>query len=282
MVASGSAPRRTAVHPLLALAAFVAGYAAMMMSVGPMMVHGLRPALMTGEAVLALPGVALIALSGLPLAEGLALRPVSARTAALAAVAGATLWAASLGLMSLQFVVWRPPPDFLDSFRRLHQILRPRSVEEGLLSVAAIAIMPALCEETLFRGVVLPSFARAGDAVGLLGSATLFALIHIDAPDGTTPVFYRLPFAFAVGLGLGALRLLTGSLLASMLAHAVLNTITFLTVFLTGAASQAVDEPDAISGTVLFLAGGAATAWIFRRLRRSSAGSVVDAPAGHA
>ncbi|PYQ54062.1 MAG: hypothetical protein DMF78_07530 [Acidobacteria bacterium] len=281
MVASGSAPRRTAVHPLLALAAFVVGYAAMMMSVGPMMVHGLRPALMTGEAVLALPAVALVALSGLPLAEGLALRPVSARTAALAAVAGATLWAASLGLMNLQFVVWRPPTDFLDSFRRLHEILRPRSVGEGLLSVAAIAIVPALCEETLFRGVILPSFARAGDAVGLLGSAALFAIIHIDAV-GTTPVFYRLPFAFAVGLGLGALRLLTGSLLASMLAHAVLNTTTFLTVFLTGAASQAVDEPDAISGTVLFLAGGAATAWMFRRLRGPSVGSVVDGPPGHA
>jgi len=147
--------------------------------------------------------------------------------------------------------------------------------------VAAIAIVPALCEETLFRGVILPSFARAGDAVGLLGSAALFAIIHIDAV-GTTPVFYRLPFAFAVGLGLGALRLLTGSLLASMLAHAVLNTTTFLTVFLTGAASQAVDEPDAISGTVLLLAGGAATAWMFRRLRGPSVGSVVDGPPGHA
>jgi hypothetical protein len=103
--------------------------------------------------------------------------------------------------------------------------------------------------------------------LALFGSTVLFALIHIDAV-GASPAFYRLPFAFAVGLGLGTLRLLTGSLLPSMLAHAVLNTITFLTVFLIGAASDAVDEPQLLSGTLLLAAGGAAAAWTFRRLRR--------------
>ena len=69
-------------------------------------------------------------------------------------------------------------------------------------------------------------------------------------------------------IGLGALRLLTGSLLPSVLAHAVLNTITFATVFLTGAASQAMDEPQALSGALLLLGGAAASAWALRALRR--------------
>ena len=77
--------------------------------------------------------------------------------------------------------------------------------------------------------------------VALLGSAGLFALIHIDTVSAG-PAFYRLPFAFAVGLGLAALRLLTGSLIPSMVAHAVLNTITFATVFLSGAASEAMER----------------------------------------
>ena len=74
-----------------------------------------------------------------------------------------------------------------------------------------------------------------------------------------------------MGLGLAALRLLTGSLLPSMVAHAVLNTITFLTVFLSGAASEAMEQPQVLSG-LLFLAGGA------RPRRFSSAPCVVDAP----
>ena len=267
MVASGSAPRRTTIHPLLALAAFVAGWLSMM-TVAAAMVRrfGLHAGLTVGEMSLAAPGVLLVALSGVAVADGLGLRRISSRVALLSGLGGAGLWAGSLGLMNVQFVVWPPPPEFLDVFRLLHAQLRPRTVGEGLLSVFAIALMPALCEETLFRGVVLPSLSRFGAAAGLLGSAALFALIHID-PVGNSVAFYRLPFAFTVGLGMGALRLTTGSLLPSMLAHAVLNTITFLTVFLTGAASQAVDEPELFTGLVLLAAGGAFAAWIFRRLQ---------------
>ena len=71
-----------------------------------------------------------------------------------------------------------------------------------------------------------------------------------------------------MGLGLAALRLLTGSLVPSMVAHATLNTITFATVFLSGAASDAMEQPQVLSGLLLLLGGGAATAWLFRALRR--------------
>lgn len=245
----------------------VAGLSAMVAGLGAMAPFGLRAALVTGETLLALPGVILVALSGFPLARSLALHPVRARTATLSALTGATLWAASLGLMNLQFVIWTPPPEFLETFRLLHQRLRPATPAEGLLSVLAIGIMPALCEEILFRGVVLPSFRRWGTVTALLASSALFALIHIDSAGGAA-VFHRIPFAFAVGLGLGLLRVVTGSLLSSMVAHAVLNTITFATVFLSGAASQAVDEPQAAMGGVLLLGGGTATLWLFRLLRR--------------
>jgi membrane protease YdiL (CAAX protease family) len=256
------------VHPVLAVVAVVAGMAAMvagLMVVAPR--AGLRTTLATGELCLIAPGLLIVALSGIPLAEGLGLRRVSSRTVLLSALGGAALWAASLGLMNVQFVIWRPPAAFLDSFRLLHLRLRPNTFEEAVLSVAAIALMPALCEETLFRGIVLPSMARMGALAALVGSASLFALIHIDTV-GTGLVFYRLPFAFAVGLGLAALRLLTGSLIPSMVAHGVLNTITFLTVFLSGAASDAMEEPQILSGLLLLACGGAATAWLFRSVRR--------------
>jgi membrane protease YdiL (CAAX protease family) len=254
-------------HPALALAAAAVGVTAMMAAAVMASPYGLRTALVTAETALALPSLLLLAVAGRNVPRSLGLRPLARRATLLALVCGASLWAASLGLMNLQFVVWAPPPEFLETFRLLHQQLRPHSVGEGLLSVLAIGLMPALCEETVFRGIVLPSLLRWGTAVGLLGSSLLFALIHIDSA-GNALVFHRLPFAFAVGLGLAALRLAAGSLLASMLAHAVLNTITFATVFLSGAASQAVDEPSAGSGALLLAVGAVITFWLFRALRR--------------
>ena len=254
-------------HPLLAVVAFAGGVYAMGKGGAAVVSHGIHLTLVTGETLLAAPSLLLLALSGIPLAEGLGLRPITARTAYLSALAGASLWAASLGLMNMQFVLWRPPTEYLDYFRALHELLRPQTLGEGILSILAIGLMPALCEETVFRGVVLPSFARAGAVIGLLGSSVLFALIHVD-PLGHSFVFHRLPFAFAVGLGLAALRLLTGSLVPSMVAHATLNTITFATVFLSGAASEAMEQPQVVSGLLLLLGGGAATGWLFRALRR--------------
>jgi hypothetical protein len=128
MVATGSPQRRTSLHPALSVAAVVLGVAAMTVAGRAVAPHGLRTALVTAEMSLATPGLVLLALSGVPVAAGLGLTPIPRRTAVLAAIAGATLWAASLGLMNMQFVIWRPPPEFLDSFRALHLALRPANV----------------------------------------------------------------------------------------------------------------------------------------------------------
>ncbi len=273
MSTPGSAVRRTALHPLLAVLAVAVGITGMMLGSGlfALVVRaatgyaiGLRTFLAVAEVLLALPGVLLLLLARIPLGAGLAARGVGTRTVALALLAGAALWMASLGLMNVQFVFVPPPPEFLDEFRRLHQALRPSGPADAVLSVLAIAVMPALCEETLFRGIVLPSMLRVGGVtVALLASAGLFALIHID-PGGA---FHRVPFAFAVGLGLGMVRLRTGSLVPSMLAHGAINGITFATVFLTGAAAQAVDEPNLLVGVGFLLTGAAATALLLHTLR---------------
>lgn len=220
-------PDASALHPVAAVSAVVLGMAAMTAAAPQAARLGLRPALALSELALLLPGLALVALGGVPVPRALALRPVRRRTLLTAAAAGAALWLASLGLMELQSAVWPPPPGYLDAFRRLHEALRPRGPLDLLLSVLAIAVMPAACEEALFRGLVLPALLRPlGVAGACAGSAALFGLIHLDSAGGALSL-YRVPFAFAVGLGLAAVRLASGSLWPALLAHAMLNTITF-------------------------------------------------------
>jgi membrane protease YdiL (CAAX protease family) len=161
---------------------------------------GFRGFLVLCEVVLLLPAaVALLVLRASTWTSTLAWSNPGRSTLLACAGLGATLWIASLGLLELQYAVWPPAPGYIEGFRRLHEMLRPKDALDALASLVAIAIVPALCEEALIRGLLLPSLRlhlAAFLSVGL--SALLFSFMH-DA--------YRMPFTFAVGLALGALRL---------------------------------------------------------------------------
>src|SRR5262249_21281248 len=162
--------------------------------------RGVRLSLIVGSSLLALPALlAMTALNRTPFRETLRLRGGGQRTLLLAAALGGSLWILSLGLLELQTVVWPPPEGYIEQFRALHEQLRARNALDWLFSLLAIAAMPALCEELLVRGVVLPSFRPAlGPTLALGASSLVFAGIHFDV--------YRFAFTFAAGLVLGPIR----------------------------------------------------------------------------
>jgi sodium transport system permease protein len=230
---------------------------------------GLRPVFIVSEFALVLPALLALVAFNIPLRQGLAMVPLGPRPTFLAFLTGGALWAASLGLFEVQYAVWPPPAGYLEAFRKLHEALRPAGPFDALVSVAAIALVPALCEELLFRGIVLPAFAhrfRAGVALAL--SALLFGLIHLDVTPDQHVTLYRVPFAAAVGLGLGILRLRAGSLLPCILAHAFLNTTTFLLAPLTDDPTGAPEQANLLQGAGLLLLGLATSAILLRRFPR--------------
>jgi sodium transport system permease protein len=274
MVADGSVRARRATLPApLAPVAVLLGVLAMRVGLGALAGSGLglRPTLLVSELLLVIPGLALVALVRAPLRGALAPLPLPGRTVVLSLAAGLTLWGASLGLFSLQYLVWPPPDGYLEAFRQLHDALRPNGPADAFLSITAIALVPAVCEETLFRGIVFGSLNPAlGAARATFLQAFLFALIHIDLTAGGPPVAYRVPFAFGVGLALGALRLRTGSLAAPALSHALLNAVTFVVVLLSEDPARETD-PGPVVGLSLLVAGTAATLLLLRALPRTTA-----------
>lgn len=237
---------------------------------------GLRPLLMASELLLIVPALAALLLLRRPVGESLGLRRVEGGTLVAAACAGAALWAASLGLLEVQSVIWPPSEAFLETFRQLHAALEPKDAMDAAFSVAAIAVFPATCEEVLFRGVVLPALVRPLGATGaVLTSAAMFGLIHLD-PVGDASAFTRIPFAILVGVGLGLLRVRTNSLVPAILAHGILNTITFATVALTGVDME-TQTPDAFLGAAMLLGGMVLTGIALRHARTS-----IDRPANGA
>jgi uncharacterized protein len=97
--------------------------------------------------------------------------------------------------------------------QRLHQEFRPVARQLSSLGVVGLALLSAVGEELLFRGVLQPG-------IGLLGQAALFGLLH-QMPGPSRWVWSL--WATLVGLLLGAAFELTGTLTGPIVAHALVN-----------------------------------------------------------
>ena len=107
---------------------------------------------------------------------------------------------------------------------RFDGLLAAASGGELLWAAFALAVAPALAEETLFRGLLRGRFAaRLGAARGLLLSSLLFGAIHLDFGQGLA--------ALVLGLYLGTLTLRTGSIHAAVLCHGVNNLAAIFSAY---------------------------------------------------
>lgn len=88
-----------------------------------------------------------------------------------------------------------------------------------------LAVLPAICEETLFRGALQPVLHRAfrSGHLAVWVTAFLFALLHMQ--------FYTFLSIFALGVVLGYLRLWSKSLWPSILMHLVNNGTIVVAVY---------------------------------------------------
>ncbi len=220
---------------------------------------GLRAQIALGTLLLALPALLALLVRPVFLRAALGPGPLSGRALALSAALGAALWVASVGLIELQSLVVPPAPEYLELFRRLHQALAPSGPIDALVSLLVIAALPGLCEELLVRGALLPALVRPlGPGGAVAASAILFAAMHLDA--------YRFLFTLSVGVVLGIVRLSTGSLWPSVVAHVMLNTLTFLVAPLVDDPSKPY-TPEPLLGFAALAAGTAVAAPLLRRLR---------------
>lgn len=92
------------------------------------------------------------------------------------------------------------------------------SVPTVLMYYLTVAILPACVEEFAFRGVIMGSLRKYSDALALVVSAAVFALMHGN--------FVQMPFTFCCGLVFGFLVMKTNSLLPAILVHFFNNALS--------------------------------------------------------
>lgn len=100
------------------------------------------------------------------------------------------------------------------------------------LGIISIVLMAPLVEELLFRGAIQGHLMRKWKMpyLGIVVSSLIFGLVHGNPA--------QIPFAFVVGMALGWMYYLTGSLLPGILMHFINNGSSVLLYALSG-------DPDA-------------------------------------
>jgi len=141
------------------------------------------------------------------------------------------------------------------------------------LSWCLIALVPAICEELLFRGWVQSALIGAWPGrgrllAGVVAQAACFAVFHL-LPE-------RMPQTFALGLVAGILTLATRSLLPAIACHVAHNSMPLAMLWLAGglsdtarslpAAAEAATAvslpPWAVLTALVSMAVGAAAIWL--------------------
>ncbi len=130
---------------------------------------------------------------------------------ALIAGVGGTLLAVSVAVLQNIFIPFDRNSDII-------KIMKEIQDERGmLLSFIVLALAPAICEEIMFRGILLKAFEKEGKVRAIVLSSLLFGIFHLDSSR-------VLPTAI-LGLVMGWMVWTTGSIWSGVLIHFLNNSI---------------------------------------------------------
>ena len=94
-----------------------------------------------------------------------------------------------------------------------------------IISIFSTAIVPAICEEYLFRGAILTNLLPYGKTVAIVGSAFLFGLMHQNP--------LQLLYTTLMGVAIGYVYVKTKSIWACMIIHFTNNLVAVVEEYLT-------------------------------------------------
>lgn len=107
----------------------------------------------------------------------------------------------------------------------------PRTLPQLWLALITSALIPAIFEELLFRGLLLPSLEPLGKRRAILISGCFFALLHGSVE--------ALPAHLPLGFMLAWLVLGSGSLCSAIIYHAAYNAVILVAAYISRSADSA-------------------------------------------
>lgn len=181
------------------------------------------------EAFLALPGVSYLVMRRLSVKDGLGVRAVD--------------WRDWLLMIPLALCLDK----IAEFINVVSQLFAENSVGNHVAELVikypfpvaffVVAVMPALCEELIYRGVLFRGYRKSGVWIAVLLTAFLFGMMHMN--------LNQFSYAFVLGVIFALLNEITGSILPAVLLHIYINgksvVVLYASVhYLTGLREQYV------------------------------------------
>ena len=123
----------------------------------------------------------------------------------------------------------------------------PTTLPELVLALILSAVLPGICEETLFRGGLLGAWERRGTKQALVITSVLFALLHGSVMG--------LPVQLIMGFILGYIVIQSDSLAVGMVYHILHNATILLLTYLSGDSADLSGQFTTLTETVLGTTG---------------------------
>lgn len=169
------------------------------------------------QLFLATPAIAYLFMQGISLKDGLSVRAID--------------WKEGLLLVPLALCV-NKLAEFINVFSQLFTV---NTISESMTELIVkypfpfafftIAVVPAVCEEALCRGVLYRGYRNCGRWVAVLLTAFLFAILHMNPNQ----FFY----AFVLGIIFALVNDITESILPSVLLHLYINGRSVVLLYLS-------------------------------------------------
>ncbi len=181
--------------------------------------------MIAGQMLLSLPCIIYLAVRRFPLKEVLGFNPISWENVKMAAMVTVCTYPL-IGLLNFLTML------FVEN--KVSGVLEYFLPYGFQISLFVMAILPAVNEEILCRGMLYGSYRRRAPVKGVLLSALVFGLFHMN--------LNQLPYACLLGVVFALMNEATGSVLTSILMHFLLNGFNVLTNFAAAARGLTAGE----------------------------------------
>lgn len=108
----------------------------------------------------------------------------------------------------------------------------PSDIQELIVQIIVVALIPSVCEEVFFRGIIYHAFAGMGEWKAIIVSAFYFSLFHFDIRNLLGPFF--------LGILIAWYCYRTDSIFAGIIAHFTNN---FMLIMINFFSESAANEP---------------------------------------
>lgn len=141
-------------------------------------------------------------------------------------------------------------------------ILEIPTLTHLFLAIFTFGIIPPICEELLFRGVILQGLKSKGIIFATIISSLMFAIFHLSAEQFIYPLLF--------GIFLALVMLKTNNIVYCILIHAVNNILSVLSTYFNNATETLVHSTGLLILSICLLVAWAVGMYFFYKNVKTS------------